>query len=296
MLSNVMAQCFKPFQGLFCISTTGRLRTRIHFGVVSNPSRDYSAFLQIWSRILRGEIPYVSNPSRDYSAFLQGDYMVFVGIITTFQTLPGIILHFYTHLSGAVSEQAAAFQTLPGIILHFYSFVNNLKRVFTICFKPFQGLFCISTITMSDGKDDDLRCFKPFQGLFCISTVCGMFTSCCMFSVSNPSRDYSAFLRGIKSNVKQVIGRFQTLPGIILHFYARLSHDSAPGRRRVSNPSRDYSAFLRSIRSKKPTSLKRFKPFQGLFCISTRVNHHGLPSAPLGFKPFQGLFCISTLW
>ncbi|GAK59352.1 hypothetical protein U27_06336 [Candidatus Vecturithrix granuli] len=88
--------------------------------------------------------------------------------------------------------------------------------------------------------------------------------------VSNPSRDYSAFLRFKKSSMQSWKIKFQTLPGIIPRFYNSLLtgvlglsflFQTLPGiiprfygsRRlvssqtsfKVSNPSRDYSAFLR---------------------------------------------------
>ncbi len=37
-----------------------------------------------------------------------------------FQTLPGIILHFYIREISAFAAAKGSFQTLPGIILHFY--------------------------------------------------------------------------------------------------------------------------------------------------------------------------------
>ncbi len=40
-----LAACFKPFQGLFCISTREENWSEIYDMKVSNPSRDYSAFL-----------------------------------------------------------------------------------------------------------------------------------------------------------------------------------------------------------------------------------------------------------
>jgi hypothetical protein len=83
------------------------------------------------------------KPSRDYSAFLQWAIEMILKAPTMFQTLPGIIPHFYglTRIFNIAERQ---FQTLPGIILHFYS-IRRCASEPDLGFKPFQGLFCIST-------------------------------------------------------------------------------------------------------------------------------------------------------
>ncbi len=138
----------------------------------------------------------VSNPSRDYSAFLlYRSRSLSSTSQSQFQTLPGIILHFYRSPVPGIARQLSAFQTLPGIILHFYfcrcacencrQDVSNPSRDYSaflqkclhdsiqtlLCFKPFQGLFCISTNYFSHGLFAEEMSFKPFQGLFCISTL-----------------------------------------------------------------------------------------------------------------------------
>ncbi len=63
---------------------------------------------------------------------------------------------------------------------------------------------------------------------------------------------------------------FQTLPGIILHFYREDVDQYESPDLTVSNPSRDYSAFLpEKLLDIMGISEGSFKPFQGLFCIST---------------------------
>jgi hypothetical protein len=132
-----------------------------------------------------------------------------------FQTLPGIILHFYGKNPGAKSEEAGfqtlpglfcistggccggllpqRFQTLPGIILHFYRPSGDTIDTIPYVSKPSGIILHFYEITV--------QC--PGQ-----SAV----------TVSNPSRDYSAFL--------PLCGSVNT------------------GKQSVSNPSRDYSAFL----------------------------------------------------
>ncbi|GAK61652.1 hypothetical protein U27_01553 [Candidatus Vecturithrix granuli] len=62
----------------------------------------------------------VSNPSRDYSAFLLQP--AYLGAIQQnwFQTLPGIIPRFYQTWCLQVQGGRLVFQTLPGIIPRFY--------------------------------------------------------------------------------------------------------------------------------------------------------------------------------
>ena len=85
-----------------------------------------------------------------------------------FQTLPGVILHFYK-ATGADAYADVMFQTLPGVILHFYNLRESLLLRFSLVSNPSRGY---STFLL--GFDNDgtghLVCFKPFQGLFYIST------------------------------------------------------------------------------------------------------------------------------
>ncbi|GAK59342.1 hypothetical protein U27_06326 [Candidatus Vecturithrix granuli] len=210
----------------------------------------------------------VSNPSRDYSAFLQYINISNTDCCVAFQTLPGIIPRFYFAFILHLPRYGLLFQTLPGIIPRFYvrsSIIHISKRncfkpfqglfrvstgreraasINGICrFKPFQGLFRVSTISRCGYIDDTPRRFKPFQGLFRVSTLQGPFFKGIGRVVSNPSRDYSAFLRYRKSMRCVIFILFQTLPGIIPRFYtcsSTLSYTNLV----VSNPSRDYSAFL----------------------------------------------------
>ncbi len=118
---------------------------------------------------IRNNRQEVSNPSRDYSAFLRAFQVGGEKGLHLFQTLPGIILHFYTRCTAPPIRAIFLFQTLPGIILHFYYLGEPVSQEGQCGFKPFQGLFCIST-----------------KGVY--------FLTCFHWVVSNPSRDYSAFL------------------------------------------------------------------------------------------------------
>ena len=118
-----------------------------------------------------------------------------------------------------------------------------LPHIKQSCFKPFQGLFCISTSYRVTVASLPAKGFKPFQGLFCISTGSITVFTDLVLIVSNPSRGYSAFLP-LTCSPTPIPSRFQTLPGVILHFY------------------------LTRLRKPSMTTIS-FKPFQGLFCIST---------------------------
>ncbi|GAK59346.1 hypothetical protein U27_06330 [Candidatus Vecturithrix granuli] len=185
----------------------------------------------------------VSNPSRDYSAFLQTREFHGVSAYNVFQTLPGIIPRFYV--------------TAP-----------ILSALLGIRFKPFQGLFRVSTLDDQDAWVIIYHRFKPFQGLFRVSTISERTISRTYIKVSNPSRDYSAFLRRARN----------------------FSTEFVP----VSNPSRDYSAFLREINPPDSIDGISFKPFQGLFRVSTKTQPDGAYAEADSFKPFQGLFRVST--
>ncbi|GAK59349.1 hypothetical protein U27_06333 [Candidatus Vecturithrix granuli] len=149
--------------------------------------------------------------------------MVCINLKTTgtFQTLPGIIPRFYRFRFHLTERPGFQFQTLPGIIPRFYMRASRTSSGVKSGFKPFQGLFRVSTEWAKGGQ---LKLRK----------------------VSNPSRDYSAFLRWWR------VGRmgcrwFQTLPGIIPRFYFIAFRHGNLQSRAVSNPSRDYSAFLPAI-------------------------------------------------
>ncbi|GAK59347.1 hypothetical protein U27_06331 [Candidatus Vecturithrix granuli] len=162
-------------------------------------------------------------------------------------------------------------------------------------FKPFQGLFRVSTGEKMTDQEKIATCFKPFQGLFRVSTTSSIVNLSKRVWVSNPSRDYSAFLRIV-------------IPYDQIEIWV------------VSNPSRDYSAFLHLfLRLWRWFSRNSFKPFQGLFRVSTAVCQgyakmveavsnpsrdysaflllgieHDMATQDR-FKPFQGLFRVSTI-
>ncbi|GAK61643.1 hypothetical protein U27_01544 [Candidatus Vecturithrix granuli] len=141
----------------------------------------------------------VSNPSRDYSAFLRSVTFLAISIAISFQTLPGIIPRFYE------------------ISIRYHKPINN-------GFKPFQGLFRVSTALTLRLFPLTSHSFKPFQGLFRVSTYAIPFAPAIPRSfqtlpgiiprfychrdhcpgdysaVSNPSRDYSAFLHSRTRN------------------------------------------------------------------------------------------------
>ncbi|GAK59343.1 hypothetical protein U27_06327 [Candidatus Vecturithrix granuli] len=137
---SIIPSCFKPFQGLFRVST---MKLLIYYAArlaVSNPSRDYSAFLLFGKRGTFEKVPSVSNPSRDYSAFL--------------------------HFELTVAEKGdIAFQTLPGIIPRFYhSSLKPCKSAYS-CFKPFQGLFRVSTVEESTRRRSSRGKFQTLPGI-----------------------------------------------------------------------------------------------------------------------------------
>ena len=254
----------------------------------------------------------------------------------SFQTLPGVILHFYEkelHAPGNDAVAQDAFQTLPGVILHFYTHcLWNLQitRCAVFLSNPSRGYsaFLLRSTVRRWRPGFSGESSNPSRGYsaFLLTFSGGRIKSEAI--LSNPSRGYSAFLRSLRCS---------------------------PGAYRVlSNPSRGYSAFLHTMECTMTTILSdpyRFKPFQGLFCISTQCFRHCdcagdgdisfqtlpgvilhfyfteremegykileencsnpsrgysafLPPAtmemPVGsfirtmFKPFQGLFCIST--
>ena len=233
---------FKPFQGLFYISTIQSWNLDLSDAIVSNPSRGYSTFLLYPASILEGASEDVSNPSRGYSTFLLNKigsqcplhinvsnpsrgYSTFLrrpqntrnSWVFAFQTLPGVILHFYA-VRRACWGRSLLFQTLPGVILHFYRFVRCSSTSTPRRFKPFQGLFYISTYFNLSLSHPPRESFKPFQGLFYISTLV-----------------FFAF--------PWIARMFQTLPGVILHFY-KIVEIQEGWKVVVSNPSRGYSTFL----------------------------------------------------
>ncbi|GAK61649.1 hypothetical protein U27_01550 [Candidatus Vecturithrix granuli] len=160
-------------------------------------------------------------------------------MISGFQTLPGIIPRFYSSGRCTGLSRSSPFQTLPGIIPRFYFSCFFSLMVAISSFKPFQGLFRVSTI----GEDENTT--KKH-------------------TVSNPSRDYSAFLRALPRPRSSVISpSFQTLPGIIPRFYGRPAAPVAP-ENGVSNPSRDYSAFLPSATRKPTLMLRWFQTLPGI--------------------------------
>ncbi|GAK61635.1 hypothetical protein U27_01536 [Candidatus Vecturithrix granuli] len=187
--------------------------------MVSNPSRDYSAFL-LSTTILKKLIPRVCfKPFQ--GLFRVSTQLLFVGSINPsqgfkpFQGLFRVSTHAVFHIVCTVLQ----FQTLPGIIPRFYLQSSGFIRRPLRCFKPFQGLFRVSTQTMtpiagvatafqtlpgiiprfygvpSGSKHYGSLRFKPFQGLFRVSTKIKFFNGGFFYEVSNPSRDYSAFLR-----------------------------------------------------------------------------------------------------
>ena len=212
---------FKPFQGLFCISTYSIIMLYI---------------FSLWGSF---------KPFQGLFYISTGNGQDWPKVRLWFQTLPGVILHFYAiNLSSFLSAQNT-FQTLPGVILHFYPTLRNFSLAFLAPFQTLPGVilhFYLQTFFMG--------CRVP---------------SC----VSNPSRGYSTFLRQWWARSRVVAGWFQTLPGVILHFYAPLeagsncnvlksfkpfqglfyisthSHTTeCRPKSHVSNPSRGYSTFL----------------------------------------------------
>ena len=109
---------FKPFQGLFYISTIMSTALKRWCCPVSNPSRGYSTFLlRFVACVLICEI--VSNPSRGYSTFLRWKCLSRWWTTWSFKPFQGL---FY------ISTRCRAFMA-----------------AYRSCFKPFQGLFYIST-------------------------------------------------------------------------------------------------------------------------------------------------------
>ncbi|GAK61639.1 hypothetical protein U27_01540 [Candidatus Vecturithrix granuli] len=262
------ADRFKPFQGLFRVSTHSVIATIVRWLKVSNPSRDYSAFLPIAFLLASCASQQVSNPSRDYSAFLLAlgrvdgvnedqvsnpsrDYSAFLqnaDMFTMsndpFQTLPGIIPRFYVelgalvriehHVSNPSRDYSAFLLKRWKMLLIRWVLVSNPSRDYSAFLPTVGRLF--STWTFR---------FKPFQGLFRVSTTLEQWATVEKLEVSNPSRDYSAFL---PSRLSIACGQsfvFQTLPGIIPRFYP-------------------------DIKRKMAIFISCFKPFQGLFRVSTR--------------------------
>ena len=188
-----IADSFKPFQGLFYISTSQCVASKRTGTEVSNPSRGYSTFLpskaEIWIcrmrsfQTLPGVILHFYFTPRPFWKVR----------LKMFQTLPGVILHFYLTRSARNARCISTFQTLPGVILHFYAGRRIQEIVEFLRFKPFQGLFYIST-RFGGLVGEGVSCFKPFQGLFYISTVLSDVPPLPPPGVSNPSRGYSTFL------------------------------------------------------------------------------------------------------
>jgi hypothetical protein len=235
---------FQTLPGLFCISTSCGTCDLESEAKSFKPSRDYSAFLPFSRK--RDELSQgqVSNPSQGYSAFLHAQEM----------TRP--------------AKRFLSFNP-PGIILHFNTQVVEGEPADESRFKPFQGLFCISTSFAHPQPRFIFSCFKPFQGLFCISTGGDYGKHCGFFHVSNPSRDYSAFLRFLW--VKYQTSCF-----------------------RVSNPSRDYSAFLPLEILEQLQDGRMFQTLPGIIRILLQKQSI-LFTQNLKFQTLQGLFCISTL-
>ena len=257
---------FKPFQGLFCISTV-------------NAYIEHSLWAEF--QTLPGVILHF------YSNFQTPHPLSHL-----FQTLPGVILHFYVfdgqhesregnvsnpsrgysaflqELDAALRKREQQFQTLPGVILHFYAGWRCFCRRRNGSFKPFQGLFCISTRARrscnsigfvsnpsrgysaflrplkADCPDRGCRVSNPSRGYSAF--LRGKYTQGDLeMVVSNPSRGYSAFLRWSASydwNVRNLVSNPSRGYSAFLHTQDFL-HQSKHSH--VSNPSRGYSAFLR---------------------------------------------------
>ena len=235
---------------------------------------------------------FVSNPSRGYSTFLPPWGPSPQNRKRRFQTLPGVILHFYPDTDPNDSATLSRFQTLPGVILHFYEIMRLFPRRKHYGFKPFQGLFYISTNLSSIINHQSLRVsnpsrgystfllrtdksqlylslrFKPFQGLFYISTqrtfkkggedLWSFKPFQGLFYISTWKNVIFSLRRGIVSNPSRGYSTF-------LRSLAAGDFQGAF----VSNPSRGYSTFLPYKFAYKPINKGGFKPFQGLFYIST---------------------------
>jgi hypothetical protein len=116
------------------------------------------------------------------------------------------------------------------------------------------------------GEIRRLNSFKPFQGLFCISTmffvVLGINNS-----VSNPSRDYSAFLHEAIIFPEPFLYCFKPFQGLfcistLMDWYLLAIEE-------VSNPSRDILHFYPSPGVRSTSCYTRFKPFQGYSAFYT---------------------------
>ncbi|GAK61650.1 hypothetical protein U27_01551 [Candidatus Vecturithrix granuli] len=99
-----------------------RMLGRDLYFYVSNPSRDYSAFLHIMLRLNNFKM---GSFKPFQGLFRVSTYPGFSprGIKYLFQTLPGIIPRFYFVLRKKQSMCRRKFQTLPGIIPRFYGMI-----------------------------------------------------------------------------------------------------------------------------------------------------------------------------
>ena len=160
-----------------------------------------------------------------------------------FQTLPGVILHFYKQ-PAILENGLPEFQTLPGVILHFYNkmtphcikgvMVSNPSRGYSTFLPP--GAICPNATNIR---------FKPFQGLFYISTRLFVGWYCSIIVVSNPSRGYSTFLLFDSRKINTAINGFKPFQGL---FYISTQEATSCAKTPVvSNPSRGYSTFLRLL-------------------------------------------------
>ncbi|GAK61642.1 hypothetical protein U27_01543 [Candidatus Vecturithrix granuli] len=199
----------------------------------------------MWSSV-RTSLKVVSNPSRDYSAFL--------------------------HATSA-----------------------NIVYALPYCFKPFQGLFRVSTLLDVRRPFTEKSCFKPFQGLFRVSTLTTCHSSSITQPVSNPSRDYSAFLRIRCGRGQNKDVSFQTLPGIIPRFYAFSAGQLCQPRTAFQTLPGIIPRFYEWNTWWHKQDTAGFKPFQGLFRVSTTTGGYRPVLAEVRFKPFQGLFRVSTI-
>ncbi|GAK61647.1 hypothetical protein U27_01548 [Candidatus Vecturithrix granuli] len=190
---------------------------------VSNPSRDYSAFLQSHCKWRCCLYTIVSNPSRDYSAFLLDE-----------------VINKYLAL--------AAFQTLPGIIPRFYSFFPNLSRwKMGFVSNPSRDY---SAFLRAEGLKNPLE-FHLFQ------TLPGII----------PRFYVKQFLVTGGSLLP-----FQTLPGIIPRFYFSYPFPPPqPFKRFQTLPGIIPRFYRMRLKNSNITRKKRFKPFQGLFRVSTNA-------------------------
>ncbi len=183
------------------------------------------------------------KPFQDYSAFYQRRSNLSHRDLLLFQTLPGIILHFYFAEKSSGGRTWPCFQTLPGIILHFYlqTTINGHVTVDLFSnpsrdYSAFLTGFCARLPGESHVFSNPSRDYSAF--------LPGSLTPEETVSyVSNPSRDYSAFLPAASSAFHRAV-KFKPFRGIILHISTFKGIPCESCCFAVSNPSRDDSAFL----------------------------------------------------